>query len=89
MSARHDDVILCAEPGCPRAAAYRSRCIEHSATPPRVTSIAHDLSDAEYAKLRAQVAADAAPLFLLALQFILGRQVKTIVDEALALEAGQ
>lgn len=89
MSARHDDVTLCAEPDCGRAARWDSYCVEHAPRPPLVTPFSHDLSDAEYAQLRARVAADAAPLFLLALQFLLGQQVQAIVEEALALEAGQ
>lgn len=94
---RFDDVVICSTPGCGEVARYHTWCIEHAPPPPprpkrawapRVSS-APDLTDAEYAELRARVAADAAPLFLLAMQFILGQQVRALAEEAAALEAGR
>lgn len=88
MSAR--DVVLCVAGGCSRAASQGDYCHDHwepAGHRPGFACTAA-LTDADYAQLRAQVAADAAPLFLLALNFLLGREVEALASEAAALEAG-
>lgn len=67
-------VVLCAEEGCPRAAAWGPYCNEHR----RVgfqTLVAPDLSASELAEVKAKVAADAAPLFVLAIRWIAQQQM--------------
>lgn len=66
-------VTLCGEPGCPRAAVHGPWCGEHRPTrrtEPAATVIAHDLNRDEIASLRQQVEADAAPIFVLAMNWI-------------------
>lgn len=86
MSAR--DVNICLWGDCHLVAAYGDFCFEHREPPgPRLAATPR-LSDVDYARLRVQVAADAAPLFLLAMNFLLSREVQALAEEAAALEAG-
>lgn len=71
-------VTLCAEPGCPRAAAHGPWCGEHRPATVRAepsVAVAHNLSRDELAALRHQVEADAAPLFVIAMNWIARQQV--------------
>ncbi len=69
-------ITLCAETGCPRAAFHGPWCGEHR--PLRAepgVAVAHDLTREELAALRAQVEADAAPIFVIAMNWIARQQV--------------
>lgn len=69
------EVALCAEPGCPRASSWGPFCGDHRpAAGPRI-GIAHDLTADEYDTIRAEVDAKAAPLFLLAMDWIVRQQL--------------
>lgn len=71
-------ISLCAEPGCPRAAAWGPWCGDHRpAAGPRI-GVAHDLTGDQYDAIRAEVNAKAAPLFLLAMDFILRKQLANL-----------
>jgi hypothetical protein len=65
---------MCARIGCPRAANYGPYCDEHRQPGP-ANVVAGELTDAELDAIRAEVDAKAAPLFLIALDWILGQQL--------------
>jgi len=81
-SARARDVVLCSVPDCPRAAAYGPWCVNHrglstaAPLPPGVVLV--ELNDDETARLAAKVDADAAPLFLAAMGWIVAEQLRRI-----------
>lgn len=79
-------VMLCAAEDCPRAASYGPWCVSHrqgrrDPQPPH----AGEMSADDVAYWQARVAADALPLFLKAMQHLLGQQFAALVDEAAAL----
>lgn len=83
-------VALCAYAGCPRAAANSPWCAEHRPRfAPDIGSVvvAHDLTEDEYITLRGHVEADAAPLFVLAMNWIAGQQVARLGVGLDAIEA--
>lgn len=67
-------IAMCARSACPRAANYGPYCDEHRQPGPASVT-AGDLTDAELEQVRAEVDAKAAPLFLLAMDWILRRQL--------------
>lgn len=67
-------IAMCARSGCPRAANYGPYCDDHRQPGPGVVT-ALDLTDEELDAVRAEVDARAAPLFLIAMDWILGRQL--------------
>lgn len=71
-------VTLCAEAGCPRAASHGPWCGEHRplrTAPEPATVVAFDLDRDQIAALRQQVEADAAPIFVIAMNWIARQQV--------------
>jgi hypothetical protein len=67
-------VSLCAEPACRRAAHWGPWCDDHRpSTGPRLVTA--ELTNDEIAQIRAEVNAKAAPLFLIAMDWILRRQL--------------
>lgn len=69
-------VTLCGAPGCPRAAVHGPWCGDHRPTRAEpATVVAHDLDRDEIAALRHQVEADAAPIFVIAMNWIARQQV--------------
>jgi hypothetical protein len=83
-------VTLCAEPGCPRAAAHGPWCGEHRpirrAFEP-TTTVAFDLDRDQIAALRQQVEADAAPIFVIAMNWIARQRVAHLGVSLDSLEA--
>jgi hypothetical protein len=79
-------VELCSEPGCRR---LRRRiggwCDLHTpaTTEPAVMAYAFDLTATQTEELRRQVEADAQPLFIAAIAYILASQAGHVVDVAL------
>lgn len=66
-------VELCREPGCRRLSRLAGGwCNLHDPRPAPI-GIAYDLTDAQLANIRDQVEADAMPLFVAALGFILAK----------------
>lgn len=83
-----DIVIMCSEAGCPRAASWGPWCQQHrppAAPPPHGWTATTDLTDVEIAEVAREVEEKAAPLFILAMDFIARRQVARM---GLELEAG-
>lgn len=70
-------ISLCVEHGCPRAARWGPYCDEHRPHVERVIA-APNLTDAELENLRAKVSADAAPLFVIAWNWIARQQMARI-----------
>lgn len=67
-------VELCVEPGCRRLARRLGGwCELHAPRPVEPVGVAFDLTDEQLANIRAQVEADAMPLFVAALGFILAQ----------------
>lgn len=75
-------VELCGEPGCRRVARLAGGwCNLHDPRPkPELVGVAYDLTDEQLANIRAQVEADAQPLFVAALGFILAQTGVVPVD---------
>lgn len=66
-------VTLCAEAGCPRAASHGPWCGDHRPlrqAPEPTVAVAHDLTREDIGALRSQVEADAAPLFVIAMNWV-------------------
>lgn len=77
-------VVLCSAPDCPRTASYGPYCVAHRGrheTPPGAVAV--ELTDEELDIIRDQVEADAAPLFLIAMQFIAAQEVSRFTAPAL------
>lgn len=70
-------ISLCAELGCPRAARWGPFCDEHRPHVERVIA-APNLTDAELDNLRTRVSAEAAPLFVIAWNWIARQQMARI-----------
>jgi hypothetical protein len=68
---------MCADPGCPRAAHWGAWCDDHR-PPPTHIGVAHNLTADDMEAIRAEVDAKAGPLFLLAMDWILRKQLATI-----------
>jgi hypothetical protein len=71
-------VAVCAHPGCPTIANWGPYCDDHRR--PRVVgdSVARPLTREEIDAVRAQVEADAAPLFLIAVNWLAREQMARI-----------
>lgn len=78
----------CAEPGCTRAANNGALCWEHKQPAISVPVVAQHLSPAELEALRAQVAADAAPLFVIAVNWLARQQMARLGINVDQLAAG-
>jgi hypothetical protein len=69
-------VTLCSAPGCPKAVSHGPWCGDHRPRQAEPTiTVVHDLSPDEYAALAAQVEADAAPIFVIAMSWIARQRV--------------
>lgn len=79
----HQTITVCAEPRCPDIAKWGPYCAWHSPAAPNVV-VAHELTDTEISTIRADVEAKAAPLFLLAMDFILRAQLAQLGVELAA-----
>jgi hypothetical protein len=66
-------ITLCAEPACPRAARWGPHCDEHRPHVERVIA-APNLTDTELAELKTRVETEAAPLFVIAWNWIARQQ---------------
>lgn len=89
--ARRADVVLCANTGCPRAAISGGRCVDHQGSrafgDDSVQTV--DLSKADIARIRAEVEADAAVLFPVALGIAISHNLQQLgphVSAALVVE---
>lgn len=71
-------VALCAAAGCPRAAAGGPWCVQHRPRPEPGLQVVGDFTPDEYAAIGAQVEADAAPLFVLAMSWIARQQLANL-----------
>jgi hypothetical protein len=81
-------VTMCSEADCPRAASGGPWCRQHrppAAPPPEGWSASGDLTAAQLAEVAREVEEKAAPLFLLAMEFIARQQIARM---GLELEAG-
>jgi len=80
---------LCAIRDCPHPANYGPFCPDHRRQyAPEPAVAAADLTGDDIAELRAQVEADAAPLFVIAMNWIARRQVERLGYDNDALAAG-
>jgi hypothetical protein len=83
-------VTLCSWSGCPRAASHGPWCGEHRPVRPAPAepplAVAHDLTREDIAALRAQVEADAAPIFVIAMSWIARQQIAHLGVTADSLE---
>lgn len=72
-------VVLCSRSGCRKAASYGPHCQDHRnrrhRSAPRPSLQVAVLTAAEIAALQTKVAADAAPLFLVAMSWIATQQM--------------
>lgn len=68
-------ITMCNQPGCPHLAHYGPRCANHrQPAGPRLV-VAGDLTDEELDAIRAEIDAKAAPLFLLAMDWLTRQQL--------------
>lgn len=68
-------VTPCTEPGCNRAATNGPVCWEHRQRTSSTTVVTPHLTTDDIEALRAQVAADAAPLFVIAVNWLARQQM--------------
>lgn len=68
-------ISTCAVPRCPKIAHNGEFCEDHRPRPGVRVGVAAHLTNDDYASIRAEVDAKAAPLFLIALNWLAGQQL--------------
>lgn len=68
-------ITTCAVPRCPRIARYGDWCVEHRPEPGVRVGVAAHLTNDDYAAIRADVETQAAPLFVLAMDWLASQQL--------------
>jgi hypothetical protein len=71
-------ITTCAVPRCPRVAHHSEFCDEHRPQPGVRLGVAAHLTNEDYAAIRDEVDAKAAPLFLIAMDWLTTQQLATI-----------